>query len=737
MSLTSDADLAACAREPIHSPGAIQPHGSLLVLDPDDLTILHMSLNAPTELGVQAKPGLPLSQILPAVAAELKAWPESERSYENTTRIHEAPHHVVAHRTDGGLLLEFERLSDAEEHTMDRVFPRLRQFTENFPGARDVRVLAARLARSIRELTDFDRVLVYQFDRNWNGHVIGEVGNGVLPSYLDLRFPADDIPAQARQLYQQNRVRIIPDVGYTPVPIVAAEGAGAAASVDLSLAGLRSVSPLHLEYMRNMGTAASMSVSILVDNRLWGLVACHCRDPHAVSLNIRNACDFVVQSAAGWIEARERSAEAATRVRLGEVLNRLLAQVAAASDWRQGLLRAETDLLAQVNASGAAILFANEHRSVGRCPSEGDTRRLVNWLERRGETELFHSDSLAASWSEAEAFADVGSGVLAIRISELHPSWLLWFRPEVVETVTWGGDPHKVVKEQGRIHPRRSFEAWKDEVRLAAAPWRSAEIVAARDLRTAIIGIVLRKAEELAQLTQELQRSNKELEAFSYSISHDLRAPFRHIVGFSQLLREREKDLDPKSRHYLDSISESALTAGKLVDDLLNLAHLGRMQLAVKTVDMNKLVQEVRRSLELTVAGRDISWRVGDLPPARGDPQLMRQVWTNLIDNAVKYTRPKTPAIIEIRGSVEETGGALYMVRDNGVGFDMAYVEKLFGVFQRLQRVEDFEGTGIGLALARRAVERHGGRIWAEGAVDKGATFMFALPKQKETTERA
>jgi light-regulated signal transduction histidine kinase (bacteriophytochrome) len=248
---------------------------------------------------------------------------------------------------------------------------------------------------------------------------------------------------------------------------------------------------------------------------------------------------------------------------------------------------------------------------------------------------------------------------------------------------------------------------------------------------------VLRKAEELAQLTQELQRSNKELEAFSYSISHDLRAPFRHIVGFSQLLREREKDLDPKSRHYLDSISESAITAGKLVDDLLNLAHLGRTQLSIKTVDMNKLVQEVRRSLELTLAGRDIAWRIGDLPPAHGDSLLLRQVWTNLIENAVKYTRPRSPAIIEIRGSVEEAGDAFYMVRDNGVGFDMAYVEKLFGVFQRLQRVEDFEGTGIGLALARRAVERHGGRIWAEGEVDKGATFMFALPKQKETKERA
>jgi light-regulated signal transduction histidine kinase (bacteriophytochrome) len=284
-----------------------------------------------------------------------------------------------------------------------------------------------------------------------------------------------------------------------------------------------------------------------------------------------------------------------------------------------------------------------------------------------------------------------------------------------------------MVQEAGRIHPRKSFDAWREQVRLHARPWTDAQLSAARDLRRSIVGIVLRKAEELAQVSSELQRSNKELEAFSYSVSHDLRAPFRHIVGFAQLLREREANLEPKSMHYLQNISDSALAAGKLVDDLLAFSQLGRTSISQKNVDMNKLVAEVIKSVMLTVEEREIQLSIGQLPVAWGDATLLRQVWFNLIENAVKYTRPRNPASIIIEGRLEDDI-TVYSVSDNGVGFDMAYAGKLFGVFQRLQRAEDFEGTGIGLALVRRIVDRHNGSVTAEGEVDKGATFVFALP---------
>ena len=280
-----------------------------------------------------------------------------------------------------------------------------------------------------------------------------------------------------------------------------------------------------------------------------------------------------------------------------------------------------------------------------------------------------------------------------------------------------------------RLHPRKSFEVWKETVRGRALPWNTAEIETARDLRNSILGIVLRKAEEVAQLSGELQRSNKELEAFSYSVSHDLRAPFRHIVGYASLLREKlEGHEDREALRYLDTIAESARSAGTLVDNLLHFSQIGRSALHLACISHAALVAEVKEEIARELPPeRHMEWRVRALPEMRGDLPLMRLVWQNLLANAVKYTRNKEHTVIEI-GSESNEEETVFFVRDNGVGFDARYVDKLFGVFQRLHRMEDFEGNGIGLANVRRIVSRHGGRTWAEGAVGQGAAFYFSLP---------
>ena len=272
-------------------------------------------------------------------------------------------------------------------------------------------------------------------------------------------------------------------------------------------------------------------------------------------------------------------------------------------------------------------------------------------------------------------------------------------------------------------------------------PFSARELVARVGARLEISRLRRANEEQVRQLNAELERkvvartaqlleTNRELESFSYSVSHDLRAPLRHILGFAELLNKHAQgSLDPKAQRYLSTIAEAAQKGGQLVDDLLAFSRLGRAEISRSPVDLNQLVQELRTELAPEAEGRRVLWRVPPLPDVQGDPALLRMAIKNLLSNCLKYTRPRSEARIDLSFDVSPAE-ILFHVRDNGVGFEMQYVDKLFGVFQRLHTAEQFEGTGIGLANVRRIVMRHGGRVWAEGAVNQGATFHFTLPRR-------
>jgi light-regulated signal transduction histidine kinase (bacteriophytochrome) len=738
----AEADLLQCAAEPIHIPGAIQPHGVLLVLDPGSLTIVQAAVGAPS-FGTAPDEllGRPLRAILPASAHALvetlaERVPADGPVFLGALDLNgpEAPgFNAVAHRSDGAIVLELEERAEQEPHTFEELYPSLRDLLAQIETSSTVEELCALGAREVRRITGLDRVLIYRFDPDWNGEVIGESRNEALPSYLGLRFPASDIPAQARELYGLNRLRLISSADYVPAPIRPTLNPLTGRPIDLSFSVLRSVSPVHLEYMRNMGTGASMSVSLLRDGRLWGLISCHNREPHRVPYHVRTACDFVGQILSLQIASREHAASAERRSALRAIQARLLAHMASEDDFRAGLVDHPDALLGLTGAAGAAVVSDQGVALVGDTPSQEEVEKIAAWL-RGSAGDLFSTDSLNTEMPDSGRLIGRASGLLAISISKLHPSYVLWFRPEVVQTVRWGGDPTKPVRVEAdgppRLHPRKSFEIWRETVSGRSEAWDPTQVDAANELRTAIVDIVLRNAEETAALSEELSRSNKELEAFSYSVSHDLRAPFRHVVGYAELLKLNEGSaLTERAHRYIDTIIEAAVSAGTLVDNLLSFSQLGRATLQRAAVDMDAVVSEVRPRIELSQPGRRIEWRIQPLPAAYGDRSMLAAIFQNLLENAVKFTRDRETAEIEV-GAQPREHETVYWVADNGAGFDMTYADKMFGVFQRLHRIEDFPGTGIGLANVKRIVERHGGRVWAEGEVDRGAKVLFALPNR-------
>src|SRR6202022_2846100 len=237
--------------------------------------------------------------------------------------------------------------------------------------------------------------------------------------------------------------------------------------------------------------------------------------------------------------------------------------------------------------------------------------------------------------------------------------------------------------------------------------------------------------DDLEKRSAELEASNKELEAFAYSISHDLRAPLRHMAGYAELLQKHASStLDDKSRRYMATLQDSAKRMGTLIDDLLSFSRISRAETRKTTVSLEQLVNEVRDEMQPETGGRTILWKIGALPDLYGDRSMLRLALVNLMSNAVKFTRKRARAEIEIGSLKKSDDGVTVVIKDNGVGFDMKYVNKLFGVFQRLHRAEAFEGTGIGLATVQRIIHRHGGRIWAEALVEGGATFSFSIPSR-------
>jgi len=717
-----EVDLSNCDLEPIRVPGSIQPHGRMLVLQPESLALVAWSENWPdAELSaaLAAVRGMALPALPPGGSPVSLGAMNLAHAFFDTS----------AHRSDNHLIVEFEAASppggnEAPIYSLGRIFlPRLQE-------AATVAELCGLAAREMKRLTGFGRCLVYRFDAAGHGEVLAEEADPGYDSYNGHHFPASDIPRQARALYLVNHFRLIADANYQPVRLLATDAALTAADIDLSQAQLRSVSPIHLEYMRNMGTLASMSVSIIIDGKLWGLISCHDHAARFLDTGTRLACEHLGQLLSLQIQSKESNGEVAERLELRQLTLQIVSHLSE-SDATLQHLTAEVSLMLRVmRATGAAVVLDDEVWCVGEVPARAHVQELAEWIAGLG-VEVYESNALAEHFAPAGQFIDVAAGVLAISISQVHRHLILWFRPEIVQTVRWAGDPQKPqAVVNGRMHPRLSFASWVEHIRGRSTAWTAAEVGAAGELRQALIGIVLRRAEELASVASELGRVNKELEAFSYTVSHDLRAPMRHISGYVDLVAQSEgKQLSARAHRYLSHVKDAAAFAGQMVDALLDFSRMGRSALKQREVDSGSLVDGLVRELKRLEPQRNVEWQIDpDLPLLYADPLLLQVAVRNLLANAVKYSRTRNPSRIAVRAIRSDLGDGLE-VQDNGVGFQMKYVDKLFGVFQRLHQAEDFEGTGIGLANVKRIVERHGGTVWAKGEVDAGASFGFILPR--------
>ncbi len=516
-------DITTCDREPIHTPGAILPHGAMLVLDAETLDILQVAGDLRGLLGASAEEllGYPAAAIfqprqidtLRALSTRLTLLKPRHLLDPQMRVAADRPLDASLHRSDGVLIVELEKADNEERFAADPLAA-VQEMIGGLDEAPSLTSLCQMAADRVRDVAAYDRVLVYRFMEDGSGWVIAESKQDGFEPFLDLHYPAADIPKQARALYVKTGLRLITQVDYEPAPLMPANNPRTGKALDMSQAILRDVSPIHREYLRNMGIDASMSISIILGGALWGLIACHHYSPRRLPQHLRAVCELFGSMFSYQLEVFEKREQFNARLNSRIVLQNLMLNLASADDYARGLTEQSPNLLDYIHGGttsvdgrehgGGAVSVDGELTVLGTTPTPEQINLLVDWLNTQmPDTDgVYDTDRLGECWEPAKAFADVASGLLVISVSYRPSDYIIWFRPEMVGTALWAGEPGKTVvpgRDGDMLRPRKSFEIWKESVRGRGLPWLPSDLDAARDLRMSLLNVVLRRITDAAR----------------------------------------------------------------------------------------------------------------------------------------------------------------------------------------------------------------------------------------------
>ena len=490
------ADLTNCEREQIHLAASIQPYGALLLLREPDGVIVQASAQAGSFMGASGDLlGRPLKAlggnlwacVRPYLGAKIDAIPVSLRCHLGDPA--QAFTALLHHPRGGGLVVELERTGPPKN-----VSPQIEQAIQHFLSASTLQGLCDEVARIFEDLTGYDRVMVYRFDEAGHGQVFSETKKPDLEAFLGNRYPSTDIPQIARRLYEQNRVRLLADIHYQPEPLVPRLSPFTGEDLDMSLCFLRSVSPIHTQYLKNMGVGATLVVSLMVGGKLWGLVSCHHYAPRFLPFEMRAICELLAEVVGTRITALESFTLGQAELSVRRLEQRMVESISRDGDWRSALFDSARSLLLPLNATGAALLFEGQILTTGDVPATEQIRDIGRWLEPKIAVGVYATATLAAEEAAFAPLIGVASGVVATRISGEASDMLIWFRNERVRTVTWGGNPFQKVSTSDdplELSPRRSFAQWHQVVEGTSDPWTVPDLTAAQLIGASVTDVIV------------------------------------------------------------------------------------------------------------------------------------------------------------------------------------------------------------------------------------------------------
>ncbi|MBD3583799.1 ATP-binding protein [Flavobacterium selenitireducens] len=739
-------NLTNCEHEPIHIPGSIQPHGFLLGLKQDSLDIDFCSRN--TVDFINTPHGELLGKSFDSVfGADQKRLLQDYINYTLLTsplRLNLCGElfNCTIHASDTSYIVEAEPI-DHTEQPLWSIYDQTSQFLSYMNETHTLKELCQLVADGTREITGYDRVMVYRFDKDYNGEVFAESHNEAFEPFLGLHYPHTDIPVQARELYLKNLLRLIADINYSPVPIFTVDDAHGK-NLDLSHSILRSTSPIHIQYLQNMGVGATLTISLIHQKKLWGLIACHHYSAKNLTPEIRLAAQLQGNFLTSQIDVRQSYEEYEVSRKSNSSLERLNAlHLQPKAESFEKIVSCH-ELLDLCNASGVSIRFGSKIFTSGIVPSEAAIATLSDRLYDYTNGGQLQTDKLLGHLPDQKELCQQVPGVAYYSLGTDKENCVIWYRPETVTEVNWAGDPAKaIVKDEKGLFPRKSFELWKEFVKFQSKPWSTPELNTAANYAHSLqrqmnLILLTEEGRRNLELNKILEETNSELENINWISTHDLQEPLRKIqLIASRMLSKENHEISPEIHDSLVRMNNSANRMQTLLIDILKYTRIQHSKGTFEAVELNALIRQTADELRETTMERSAAITVSAMPTVNGNAFLLKQLFSNLISNSIKYGRHEIEPEISVdylgirknaASAKVEADYHVISLSDNGIGFESRFAETIFNIFTRLHAPSEYKGSGVGLALCKKIMQTHNGTIEARSELGKGSVFTLYFP---------
>jgi chemotaxis family two-component system sensor kinase Cph1 len=723
-----------CHEEPIHIPGYIQSFGYLIGIDAVSRSIVFFSRNIPDIFRIENAEQLFERKLVDfpdifgtVMDSDLYISLDSFTKRENETHfdkvfVSEKEYHFSVFRSGKHIFLEFEAVLENPNKRISNKY-------DNFYVIDNEQELWEQLLSTLSKIVNYDRMMVYKFIMDGSGKVVAERRQDHMESYLGLHYPESDIPRQARELYLKKRKRIFSNVYADTVPLISRREE----NIDLTFVASRGMSPIHGQYVKNSGASSSFSISIIIDDHLWGLVTCQNSEPKHIDLEDRVQAGIFTALASNAYSSFKSKNALNYQLELNEKSSQLKGEFIKHNNLFDSLIENKGKIRKLPEADGLAIISEGNTVVIGTVPERSMIDTIAHWALENMEESMYVNRSFLKDHGYELGLDESAAGIIIYFIERSKKEMLIWFRKEFDEHINWAGNPEKkigVVVENGEekqiVSPRTSFRTFTENIKGSSKRWNSRNISAVQAVRDVILETSHKQYNAIKALNNELRKVNEELDSFSYTISHDLGTPLTVMKLNAQMLLSNFEKTE-KNKNKLNSIIEEIDSMAEMMHDVLELSRAKHSDIELERLQPLNTIFKISENAKITFESPNSEITIGECPEVLADKTMLHQVFLNIINNAVKYSSHQDEPKVEIWGTVEGQT-VVYKILDNGIGIPEEEKHKMFKIFNRMDNAKKFKGNGVGLSIVHRIMKRIGGNVEYDSNKE-GTCFILTFKK--------